>query len=374
MKILLLCRYFDPEVSGGARRPRALADGLTELGHEVVIAAPKGADFENIIEVPHPSFPVKFAEKESKQRFEISNWLRKALLFPDPEIRWALRLVSIVKAHGFVPDFIISTNPPESLHVAGHILKRHFNCKWVAEFRDPWIYPPQRLELLHNSFRRTIETSIAKYIFKNLDGLVSVSQKVMEDAIKLAPLCAERKIIGHFAQKYSGTPAQLPESSFNIVHTGAISLSNPLSDFDSFLSAFEEFCDKREDAVLYWAGRRSENEVTAIHNSKVRDKIILLGNIDNKSARDLQMGADALLLVSGAKSHALPGKFSEYCLTQKPIIAFGNGEWRKLINSDAFIIGLEDAIGIKKGSQKQTACFDSKQAALEYIDLFEKLF
>lgn len=373
-KILLLARYYPPEASGGARRPLALFEEFREQGFDIRLAAPQGADCPALIEVPHPSFPVDYGSKPIAEKWHFANYLRKALLLPDPEIRWALRLVKAVKQSGFLPDLIISTNPPESLHIAGALLKAYFGCKWVAEFRDPWIYPSQRRELAQNPVRRAIETLIAKACLKSVDGLIAVSGPVLNDAQKLAPKNSPSRIIGHFARRFDGAPVQLPKESFNIVHTGAVSLSNPLSDFIPFLAAFEAFVSKRKDAKLYLVGRLSETEISAINNSPSAKSIILMGVVSMSEARAIQAGADTLLLVSGERSHALPGKSSEYALTGKPIIAFGNGSWRSLLPQDAWIIDLSEAESLKKGQTKKTAPFDAKEAALLYGNFFESLF
>lgn len=373
MKILLITRFFPPEVTGGARRPSALVKSLREMGHEVYIAAPAGAECDNLIPIPHPSFPVNFNNNSKKNYVQFGNFLRKQLLIPDPEIRWALRLVRIVKEQKFIPDIVISTSPPESLHIAGRLLKNHFKCKWVAEFRDPWIQPPQRKELELNSIRRFIETCLARFIFSNLDGIVAVSETVLNDAISLAPNAKCHSIIGHFALPFIGEAQELPKDTFNIVHTGAVTLSNPLSEFIPFLRDFEEFCKIRPEARLYWAGRKSSEELEAINKSTAKEKILLLGNIDLQMARALQMGADALLLLSGDKSHALPGKYSEYVLTGRPIITYGTGDWRKLIDKDAYTIELEEAKILPKNEVKKAAHFDAKQAVYEYSNLFEKI-
>lgn len=373
-KILLLARYYPPEASGGARRPFALFEELNTQGLDIRLAAPQGADCPALIAVPHPSFPVDFNLRPSGEKWNFANLLRKALLLPDPEIRWALRLVRLVKQSNFKPDIIISTSPPESLHIAGALLKAHFGCIWVAEFRDPWIYPSQRIELAKNPVRRVIETLIAKASFRKVDGVVAVSQAVLYDAQKLVPKDTPSQIIGHFARKFDGKMADLPKDCFNIVHTGAISLSNPLSEFVPFLLAFEEFVAKRCNTKLHLIGRLSESEVTAINQSPVKDNINIVGVVSMDKARAFQEAADALLLVSGNNSHALPGKSSEYALTGKPIIAFGDGNWRALLPEDAWVINLAEAVGLKKGQTKKTAPFDSKAAALIYNSFIESLF
>jgi hypothetical protein len=54
------------------------------------------------------------------------------------------------------------------------------------------------------------------------------------------------------------------------------------------------------------------------------------------------LGADALALVSGRASHALPGKFSEYLQANKPILISAPGPWCRLLPKDVTTYHLTD--------------------------------
>jgi glycosyltransferase involved in cell wall biosynthesis len=60
--------------------------------------------------------------------------------FPDDEIGWlghaVLQGLRVVRRHRV--DVILSSAPPFTCHLAGHILRSICNVRWVADFRDPW--------------------------------------------------------------------------------------------------------------------------------------------------------------------------------------------------------------------------------------------
>jgi len=346
LKILLLTRYFAPEPSGAVRRLLHMVNQLEEEGHEVFIGGPEGIDYKNSICAKHPDFPSKAYSSDyiniENNIKSIGFYLRTWFLLPDPEIRWVLNLTDEILKSGKKFDLVISTSPPESLHIAAYILKAKTGVKWCADFRDPWISPSQR-EILNNPFRAFIENNIAKFIFKKCDEINAVSQAVMNDTYRYAGKKIKRLVVGHKALKFDGAPFNFPKDTLNLVHTGSISLSNPLSEFAPLLDEFEVFASVRPEARLWLAGRLSGDELDQIDNFKYKDKIIYLGQKSIEEARALQLGADALVLVSGKKSHALPGKFAEYILTKKPILLVNTGDWCKLLPDLPNIHDFKDA-------------------------------
>ena len=105
MRLVLLTRYYPPEVSGGARRPNALVQSLRGIGIDVLVIAPQGALDPNIVGVPHPSYPAvpdfaasnSSSDAQQKQLLSFSEVLRLTLMLPDPEIRWSLRAAKVAR-------------------------------------------------------------------------------------------------------------------------------------------------------------------------------------------------------------------------------------------------------------------------------------
>jgi glycosyltransferase involved in cell wall biosynthesis len=355
MRLLFMTRYYPPEISGGARRPHALVNALRQAGVDVTVCAPKGATDPQMIAVPHPSYPARMdGRNEGKPASgpkglvaSILRWARLNLLLPDPEIRWAMRAVAVVAATGQKFDWIITSNPPESLHVAGYLLKSKLGARWIGDVRDKWIENPQRRQLEGNGLRQFLERQIARICFSKLDGLLAVSDAVLQEVKAYAPPHTATCVIGHFAQPFIGAPADLPNDTYNIVHTGAVSLSNPLSEFEPLMRDFESLAARLPQARLWLAGQLSDPEIARIKASNAKAGIVIMGPVDMTKARALQTGADALALVSGSKSHALPGKFSEYFQTGKPILVSAPGPWCDLMPASTNLVTWDKASGHK---------------------------
>jgi glycosyltransferase involved in cell wall biosynthesis len=379
VKFIVLSRHYPPERAGGSRRPSALVAGLRALGHEVLVVAPTGADDSELLGVPHPVFPhvTDPSEHDSNQNQLVGNWMRRWLLLPDPEIRWALRAAKAIRKTDFLADWLITTSPPESLHVVGALLKKQLGVKWLADVRDLWLKSPQ-LSMRRHVVRRWIESHLARRCLTLADALIGVSPTVLAEAQELSGKPnIPSVVIGHFAMPYSGARRQLPRETFNIVHTGAVGLSNPLSDIAPLLADFEALAQQRPDAHLWLAGRLLESEAASLRRSSAAQKITILGLLENSDARALQAGADALAIVSGPNSHALPGKFSEYQTTGIPILLAGSGPWTSLVPSGA-ALAFNAAADLPKRTNVASRNYDAQElphikAAQSLIDLVTEI-
>jgi hypothetical protein len=349
LRIVLLTRYYPPEVSGGARRPATIARAWRELGAEVTVVGPLGIEDSQCIEVLHPSFPATpdIGASRDGANQPIGASLRQALLLPDPEVRWALKATKAASAVAKEANWIVTTSPPESLHLAGKLLKKESSSLWLADLRDLWMASPQ-LAVRRRPIRRLIETQMAKWILSSCDAISTVSAAVEKEALDLTKHSKPSLIVPHFAEPFTGSAEHLPSGTFNIVHTGSIGLSNPLSKFSSLLLDFEELALNRSEAALWLLGHLSADELRAIEQSSVSEKIHYLGTVSMHRARALQFGADALAIVSGENSHALPGKISEYAQTGLPILISARGPWCSLIPPDVPTMDFADAGALPK--------------------------
>lgn len=372
MRIVLLTRFYPPEVSGGARRPHGLVTAWRADGHDVTVVAPAGAEDAQLIAVPHPTYPARPAASTDRSGGpNLASWLRTQLLLPDPEVRWALRAARAAEAAARAADWIVSTSPPESLHLAARLLSDRTGTPWLADMRDLWLERPQLL-VRSNPLRQRIERPLARWILSRARALTAVSPALMRELDQLAPAGVPRAVVGHFALPFDGTPEALPADSFNIVHTGAVNLSNPLSQFQCLLSDFEALAGQRPDARLWLAGHLSEAEIVACRASPVASRIELLGPVSAVRARALQAGADALALVSGTTSHALPGKYAEYVTTGHPILVSAPGPWLELTQPGSWI-PFADGINLPKpNSGTAAAAVNSAEAAArQFIALMQ---
>lgn len=344
MKILILARHFPPIVSGGARRPFLLAKGLIARNAIVRVIAPElPPDIEGLV-VPHPA-PAPAAQEEattgatsdsprsSSPNPPLKDWLRANILLPDPDIRWAIRTARAAqRLTDFKPDWVVTTSPPESLHIAGLLTARWFRCAWAADFRDNWLVEPLVKER-EGLLRRTAEKAIAKTVLPQADLLFAPEQCMLDEVSSYArktpqvlipqPAFFPSKDVSNSAPDDVGLGEKI-----TVLHTGSFSLSHDKRSIDGALALISQARahDVRYELVLI--GRLTTQEK---RRASATDGVRVLGVIGMEDTWRAQANADALLLVSAPNAVSPPGKLAEYRAAGQPIVFIGGGAWRRAI-------------------------------------------
>jgi glycosyltransferase involved in cell wall biosynthesis len=316
--IVLICRHFPPAVSGGARRPYLLAQELIRRGHRVVVIAPQECTGIDVIPVPHSHpEPSSLPPRQPGLRDLLREWL----LLPDPDIRWALRAASARLP--FEPDWVISSSPPESAHVAGWLLARRHAARWLADCRDHWLAAPLLPVRRRSAWRRQIETWLARLLLRQADAGIATTMAI-RDEMQTLGLAAPISVLGPFAAAPEGRI--VPSGSGpKLVHTGSFTLSDPERLIGPVLRAMEHPANSKWRLVL--VGRLTAQEQAEVAASPAADRIEQTGPVDLPTARAFQAGADALLLVTGPDTPHIPGKLAEYQAAGKPLAVIGGGSW-----------------------------------------------
>jgi len=258
---------------------------------------------------------------------KIASYVRANFFIPDARIGWNKYAFSKAKELLLHQDFdcVITTGPPHSTHLVGQKLKKEFNIKWMADFRDPWV------EVYYNKlFKRTNKKDA---LDKRLElGVLSEADIVLTVGPSMAELLSAK------------IPSAKPK--FHYIYNG----------FDSF--KFKDLKkQKNEVFTIRYVGTLTENYpykefITAINlleNYGVDIKIELIGNIESSvfsyfkkhtycnvqtipavsHSRAIQYmkDADILVLLLPFMENAqimLTGKLFEYLATENPILCIGD--------------------------------------------------
>ena len=333
MRILLIARHYPPAVSGGAKRPFLLAQALRAAGVDVYVVAPSLPEGESGWKVPHANRdPGTSAETP---RPSLRGVAREILLWPDPDIRWCLRAARTAIASSMKFDWVLSTSPPESIHVAGEFAARRLGARWAADFRDLWLLNPHRQER-SRWHRRAGEALLARRLLPRASLVTAVDSFVAEEVKSLGATAVE--VLPHFTFSTAPPAAKLPEDRVNVVHAGSVALSDPQSNIMQMLEPFERARQSNPALLLHLVGRLTDRETDAVARSSSASEIVVYGPKPLADALSFMAGADALIFVASAKMHVPPSKFVDYLMFNKPIIATGDGPWRadsRISKSDA---------------------------------------
>jgi glycosyltransferase involved in cell wall biosynthesis len=360
-RLLLVSYFFPPAAGGGVARALSFARHLPSHGWQVSVicadpeAAPlrdpsRGARLPEGVEVLPVSMPSGLARGRRAvvgaggggRPSGLYRAVRAAAawgLIPDSYAPWRAagrRAAAARLARGGI-DAVLTTSPPDTVHLVGLDLKRAGGPPWVADFRDPWVgltykRPPTawhaarqrglRDAVLAEADRVLATTRAASGIFRELLGpdradRVALLPNGWEADVELrTPTGAKATALGpvppggggDLRLVYTGTLWDVPATRACLTGLARARTARPAAPLALDLVGPHESGERRLVARLGLEG------VVRFH-----------GLVPYARARALQAAADVLLLLQvhgPGYETAIPGKLYEYLAADRPILAF----------------------------------------------------
>jgi glycosyltransferase involved in cell wall biosynthesis len=363
-RVMILCYFFPPLAGGGVHRVLSFARYLPANGWDCTVVCAGEHDYwvtdsSLAAEVPAATEVIRVAGgsalsallrvtratpgRRSGRAFGSLRRLSDWWLLPDSYIGWARRATQAASrriAAGGI-DVVLSSSPPDSVHLAARALQRRHRLPWVADFRDPWIAlsfrtPPSawhrarqaalEREVLEHADAVQVASTTHRRTLGHASGAQIDGARVThlpngwEDASSPFVTTASSQVDRAAA---AGGSVAAPAERFTLVWTGTLS---QMPDTDVFLEAVHEVL-KRQPAARRTLRARLAGPFESWH----ADRAVALGltgivdfpgPLPHADSRALQRGADALLLWKprGAPT-MVPGKLYEYLAAGRPILA-----------------------------------------------------
>jgi len=347
-RLLVLCYFYPPLAGGGVHRVLGFTRHLPALGWDCTVVCAGEEDYwvrDESLTAP-PGVEVVRVRGGSALSAWMA-WRRRAgaaaegrrpgaafaplrrlsdwWLLPDSYAPWASRARDAAAARlerGGV-DALLSTSPPDSVHLAAEPLARRFRLPWVADFRDPWIglsfrTPPTR-------WHRARQATLERRVLEGADVVLAAS-RTHEDALR----AAGTRRVEHLPNGFEPQPDTAPtaardDDAFRLVFTGTLSL---MPDTELFLEAVHDVLARHPEAR-----RRLRATLAGPFDTDYEDRAVSLGlrgivsfpgPRPHAETRALQRRADLLLLwkPAGADYRTMvPGKLYEYLDAGRPVLA-----------------------------------------------------
>ena len=353
-RVLLLCYFYPPLGGGGVHRVLSFTRWLPAHGWDCTVVCAGPEDYwvrdETLAEQVPPETEVIRVPGGSA----LSGWLRltrglggargtgagqrsgavfaglRALsswvMLPDSYAGWSARAGRVAArrlARGDVAA-VLSTSPPDSVHLAAGPLARRFGLPWVADFRDTWVGLQYRRTptTWHEARQRELEARV----LRGADLVLTVT-RAHERALEQDAATRPRRVV-HLPNGYepdaspAGAAHPDPEH-FTMVFTGMLSIT---PDAETLFEALHQLFARRPEAR-----RRIRVRIAGPVEAEYEDRAVALGlkgivqwagQVAHAQARALQRGADLLLLWRPRAYHdCLPGKVYEYLDAGRPLLA-----------------------------------------------------
>lgn len=359
MKRLLIITYYWPPTGGsGVQRWVKFSKYLPQSGWQPVIYTPENperlavdesllADIPDSAEIiktricePYELYrrltgsktgaevnPLNSQKKSLKKR--ISLWLRGNLFVPDPRVSWvrpSVRFLSkYLREHPV--DAVVTTGPPQSMHLIGRGLKRKLGVRWIADFRDPWTEMFYYKHLCLTSCSDRKHHRMEQSVLDEADMVIAVSPRVQADFAARTATPVRLITNGYDEDDFKGIAARPHPDRLTLVHTGLFAADgNPLGLWDALARKCGEDKEFRGRLQIRLAGKTDLEIIEAIRERGLGDNLVNLGYLPHERTVQEQRDADILLLPLRQEpeySKVLPGKIFEYLASGRPVLGIG---------------------------------------------------
>ena len=377
-RVLVITYYWPPTGGSGVQRWVKFAKYLPKEGWQPVIYTPENPeqlaiDKSLANEIPAETeilktriiepyrFYKEFLKKSghSKEAVEVNPvnaqnksifqkaamWIRGNFFRPDPRCMWINPSVKYLKDYlkEHPVDLIVSTGPPQSMHIIGMKLSEATGLPWVADFRDPWT---KIFYFKHLSMTKATEKWHKKMERKVLDKastIVAVSPLVQQEFQAMTQTPVELITNGYDECDFTSSKFEEAEGGkdrdFIITHTGLFAADGNPTVLWEVLSEKcrkdSEFADKLKIRLV---GKTDEQIINSLIEQGLETKTIDLGYQQHAVAVDEQRKASLLILPLRKEPEykaVLPGKLYEYLASWRPVLGIGqpDGAMSMILNS-----------------------------------------
>lgn len=275
--------------------------------------------------------PVNAQNKSLLQKAAM--WVRGNLFRPDPRCLWIGPSVRFLKNYlkDHPVDLIVSTGPPQSMHMIGRRLSLETGLPWIADFRDPWtkIFYFKHLSMMPSTqkWHRRME----KKVLDDASAVVAVSPLVQQEFQAMTQTSVELITNGFdecdFPKGRAEEAAGGPDNDFVITHTGLFAADgNPTVLWKVLSDKCKADDSFRKHLKIKLVGKTDSQITGSLEAAGLSDNVINLGYQPHAVAVEEQRAASLLILPLRKEPEykaVLPGKLFEYLASWRPVLGIG---------------------------------------------------
>ena len=400
-RVLIITYYWPPTGGSGVQRWVKFAKYLPQEGWQPVIYTPENpeqlaVDHTLEAEIPQEAEIIKtkitepyelyknFLKKSghSKEAVEVNPvnaqkksflqkvamWVRGNLFLPDPRCLWIRPSVRFLKKYlkEHPVDLIVSTGPPQSMHIIGRKLARETGLPWIADFRDPWtkIFYFKHLSMtkLTEAWHRKME----KKVLDQASAVVAVSPLVQQEFQAMTQTSVELITNGYDECDFPKGPCReafggMDVSAgklrpFTVTHTGLFAADG---DPDVLWNVLAEKCAADEVFAkclnIRFVGKTDDRIFQSVKAAGLEQNLTDMGYQPHNVAIEEQRKASLLILPLRKEPEykaVLPGKLFEYLASWRPVLGIGqtDGAMSMILNQTktGVVLDWNDKASVKR--------------------------
>ncbi len=380
-KVLIITYYWPPTGGSGVQRWVKFSKYLPSFGWQPVIYTPENPEMTSIDrsienDVPKEAVVIKrhitefyslyrkFTGKKDASAQEVNPinnqkktfkqklllFLRGNLFIPDPRISWVRPSIHFLKKYlkEHPVDVIVSTGPPQSMHLIARALAKATGTPWIADFRDPWtkMFYFKHLHLCKWAERK--HQRLERQVLDDATRIVAVSPLVQEDFQLMTDTPVELITNGYDEDDFDQVVEQ--DGYFNVTHTGLFAADgNPEVLWQALADKCRDDKDFERLLRIRLVGKTDREIIASINAAGLGEHLVNLGYQEHNNAVREQKNASLLILPLRKEPEykaTLPGKLFEYLASMNPILGIGqtDGAMARIVNQTGagVVFGWED--------------------------------
>ena len=295
--------------------------------------------------------PVNAQNKSALQK--LAMWVRGNLFRPDPRCLWIRPSVKFLKKYlkEHPVDLIVSTGPPQSMHLIGMRLAQETGLPWIADFRDPWTKIFYFKHLAMTAATERWHRRMERKVLDNASAVVAVSPLVQQEfqAMTQTPVelitngfdeCDfETDGVAEDQDARRRLAAGGPDKDFVITHTGLFAADgNPTMLWDVLGVKCSNDAQFRKLLKIKLIGKTDIQIITALRDAGLEGNLVDMGYQPHPVAVKEQRMASLLILPLRKEPEykaVLPGKLFEYLASWRPVLGIGqtDGAMSMILNT-----------------------------------------
>jgi len=275
--------------------------------------------------------PVNAQNKSLLQKAAM--WVRGNLFRPDPRCLWIRPSVRFLKKYleEHPVDLIVSTGPPQSMHMIGLKLARETGLPWIADFRDPWTKIFYFKHLTMTPATERWHKKMEKRVLDEASAVVAVSPLVQQEFQAMTDTKVELITNGFDECDFQADECTeaygCPDKDFVITHTGLFAADgNPTVLWDVLAEKCRTDADFAGKLKIRLIGKTDDQILKALKDRGLEDAITDMGYQSHSVAVEQQREASVLILPLRKEPEykaVLPGKLFEYLASRRPVLGIG---------------------------------------------------
>lgn len=268
-----------------------------------------------------------FASEDATADRSLTSLLLSFEALPDGDAGWvipaALAGLRLKKKY----DFVISTAPPWSSHIAAIMVGKRYGLPVILDDRDPWAGSTGRMLYMTHPWIRRLDRRLASHCYRRASGIVCVTEPACElhrgrRYGRLVPIvCLPNGFDPRLSERASAPQRQ---ARINISYVGSLYHGrSPMVILGPALTLPTEIA---RDFHFHFVGNISPDEAARIEATDKSFGVTLYGSRSHEFCLERITRSDVCLLLAIGQPSQIPAKLYEYIGLQRPVLTISDAD------------------------------------------------